>query len=185
MSERNTLALTIEQIREAKDDEALFDLLSAELKRLLPPDKQDDRDWYYRTLETLPRGLRARSGMYFFDVSMSCDSLAWHFGNQNDERDLYETLNGLRELELTEIAEMFEQMWEFMKPHMVALQSGDLGGKDFTDWLEDVGAEAFADKKNDYIWAYCEKLGKFGLLESWAPYARKFPERCVVSEPHR
>jgi len=54
------------------------------------------------------------NGMYFFDVSMSCDSLAWHFGNQNDERDLRETLNGLRELELTEIANYFEQTWKFI-----------------------------------------------------------------------
>ena len=176
------MALTIEQIKTTRDDEALFDLLSEELKRLLPPEKQEDRDWYYGVLDTLPRGLRAMNGMYFFDVSMAIDSLAWNFGNQNDERDLRETLNGLRELELPEIAEMFEQMWEFMKPHMIALQSGDLGGKDFTDWLEDVGAEAFADKKDDYIWAYCEKLGKFGLLSTWPIYARKYPERCVFAE---
>lgn len=176
------MALTIEQIRETNDDEALLDISSAELQRLLPPEKQEDRDWYYKTLETLPRGLRAMNGMYQFDVSMALDSLAWHFGNQNDERDLRENLNGLRELELAEIAEMFEQMWEFMKPHMPVLQSGDFGGKDFTDWLEDVGAEAFADKKDDYIWAYCKKLGKLGLLETWPIYARKYPERCVVSE---
>jgi hypothetical protein len=176
------MALAIDQIRATDDNEKLFDLLSTELKRLLPPEKQEDREWYYKTLETLPRGLRAMNGMWFFDVSMSCDSLAWHFGNQNDERDLRETLDGLRELEMPEVADMFEQMWEFMKPHMAALRSGDLGGKDFTDWLEDIGAEEFADKKNDFIWAYCEKLGKFGLLESWAPYARKYPERCVVTE---
>lgn len=176
------MALTMDAILGAKNDEALFDLLSQELKRLLPPEKQEDRDWYYKTLETLPRGLRAMSGMYFFDVSMSLDSLAWHFGNQNDERDLRETLNGLRELELLEIAEMFEQMWEFMKPHMNALQSGDFGGKDFSDWLVEIGAEDFADKKDDFIWAYCEKLGKLGLLETWPKYARKYPERCVTSE---
>ena len=73
------------------------------------------------------------AGMHFFDVSMSLDDLAWHFGNQNDERDLRETLNGLRELELLEIADLFDQMWEFMKPHMAALKSVDFGGKDFSD----------------------------------------------------
>jgi hypothetical protein len=177
------MALTIEQIRRAKDSEELFDLLSGELKRLLPPDKQEDREWYYLTLETLPRGLRAMNGMWFFDVSMSCDSLAWHFDNQNDRRDLQETLNGLREPELPEIADMFKQMWEFMRPHLPVLQSGDIGGKDFSDWLEDIGAEEFADKKDDFIWAYCEKAGKFGLLESWVLYARTYPERCVVTEP--
>jgi hypothetical protein len=122
------------------------------------------------------------AGMHFFDVSMTLDSLAWHFGNQNDERDLQETLNGLRELELNEIAEMFQQMWIFMKPHMQALQTGDYGGKEFSDWLVDIGAEDFAHDKDRFIWDYCEKSGKSGMLESWPIYARKYPERCVVSE---
>jgi hypothetical protein len=122
------------------------------------------------------------AGIYEFDVSMTLDSLAWHFGNQNDERDLRETLNGLRELELPEIAEMFEQMWEFMKPHMNELQSGDFGGKDFSDWLVELGAEDFADKKDEYIWDFCKKAGDLGLMQSWVLYARKYPERCVVAK---
>jgi hypothetical protein len=176
------MALKTEQIRATEDNEALFDLLSAELQRLLPPEKQEDRDWYYKAIETLPRGLKAMAGMYFFDKSMTLDSLAWHFGNQNDERDLRETQNGLRELEMPEIATMFEQMWEFMKPHMIALQTGDFKGKDFTDWLVEIGAEDFAHDKDEFIWNYCEQAGELGLLESWPIYARKYPERCVVSE---
>src|SRR5579871_1380459 len=144
------MALTAEQIRETKDDETLFDLLSGELKRVLPEDSQEDRDWYYKTLDALPRGLRAMAGMHFFDVSMSCDSLAWHFGNQNEERDLQETLNGLRELELTEIANMFEQMWEYMKPYLPLLRRGEIDTDPFSEWLEEIGAEKFADKKDDY-----------------------------------
>ncbi len=176
------MALTIEGIRAAANDEALFDLLSAELQLLLPPDKQEDRNWYYKAIEELPRGLRAMAGMYFFDKSMTLDSLAWHFGNQNDERDLRETLDGLRELELLEIADFFEQMWNFMKPHMSALQTGDFEGKDFTDWLVDIGAEDFASDKDDYIWGYCKNAGTLGLPSSWPAYARKYPERCVVVE---
>jgi hypothetical protein len=71
---------------------------------------------------------------------MTLDSLAWHFGNQNDEGDLRETLNGLRELELNKVA----------------------------------------DKRNDVIWADCEKVRKFGLLEAWPVYARKYPGRCTT-----
>jgi len=176
------MALTIEQIRATQDNEALFDLLSGELQRLLPDTVQKNRDLYHRTIGTLPPGLRAMAGMHFFDVSMSLDSLAWHFGNQNDECDLQETLNGLRELEMPEIADRFEQMWDFMKPHMTALQTGEYGGKDFSDWLVDIGAEEFASEKDKFIWDYCDKIGKSGLLESWALYARKYPERCVVAE---
>jgi hypothetical protein len=174
------MALTIEAIRAANNDEALVGILTAELQRLLPDEVQQDRDRFHLALTSIPRGLRAMAGIYEFDVSMALDSLAWHFGNQNDERDIRETLSGLRELELPEIAEMFEQMWEFMKPHMKALQSGDLGGKDFTDWLIDIGAEDFADKKDDYIWSFCKKAGDLGLMQSWVLYARKYPERCVV-----
>lgn len=38
------------------------------------------------------------AGIYFFDVCMALDDLAWHFGNQNNECELTETLNGLSEL---------------------------------------------------------------------------------------
>jgi hypothetical protein len=175
------MPLTIETIRTTEDNEALFDLLSVELQSLLPEAAQEDRDLYHETIASLPRGLRAMAGMHFFDVSMAMDDLAWHFGNQNDERDLRETLNGLRELELIEIAECFEKMWEFMKPYMATLQTGDYG-KDFHDWLDETGAQAFADPMDKLIWNHCEKAGKLGLLESWPIYARKYPERCVVSE---
>ena len=174
------MPLTSEQIRKAESDEVLFELLAAELERLLPETLQQERDQFYLTLETLPRGLRAMAGIHFFDVSMALDSLAWHFGNQNDERDLQETLNGLRELEMPEIADRFAQMWDFMKPHMAALQSGDYGGKDFSDWLVDIGAEDLAKEKDRFIWDYCERAGKSGLLASWSIYARKYPERCVI-----
>ena len=39
------------------------------------------------------------AGMHFFDVSMTLDDLAWHFGNQHAEDALRETWNGLIELE--------------------------------------------------------------------------------------
>src|ERR1700732_1344255 len=178
------MALTIETIRATEDDEVLVDLLLVELQRLLPESMQEDRDSYHGTLASLPRGLRAMAGMHFFVVRMSMDDLAWHFGNQNDERDLQETLDGLRELELTEIADMFEKMWWFMKPHMNALQSGDFGGKEFPDWVEETGAQKFADPMNKIIWDRCEAAAKLGLLGSWSPYARTYPERCIVAEAH-
>jgi len=176
------MALTVEQIKKTSDNEALFDLLSGELGRLLPTEIEEDRELYYRTLPALPRGLRAMAGMHFFDVSMAMDSLAWHFGNPNDELDLRETLDGLRGLELPEIADRFEAMWNFMKPHLRALQTGDYGGKEFQDWLDEIGAEDLASPANDFIWNHCNHAGKLGLLESWPLYARKYPERCVVSQ---
>jgi hypothetical protein len=176
------MALTTEAIREAASDKGLFDLLSGELKRLLPSEKQQDRDWYFAALDTLPRGLRAMAGMHFFDVSMTLDDLAWHFGNQNDERDLKETLNGLRELELTEIADLFEKAWKIMEPHFEALRGDEVTAENFYEWLEEIGAEEKIDPMNGFIWDYCKKAGDLGLLSSWPVYARKYPERCVAVE---
>jgi hypothetical protein len=175
------VALTIEEIRGAKSDEALVDLISAELLRLLPEDLQADRDRYYVVVDLLPRGLRAMAGMHFFSVSMTLDDLAWHFGNQNDERDLSETLNGLRELELTEIADLFQQAWRIMEPHFVAIRGNDVTSDNFYEWLESIGAKEKIDPMNDIIWDFCQQAGDLGLLSSWPVYARKHPERCVVA----
>jgi len=175
------MALTIEQIKAAKDDKELFDLLSAELQRLLPEEVRSDPEQYYRTLGAMPPGLRAMAGIYFFDVSMTMDSLAWHFGNQHDVRDVGETLSGLRELELTEIAGYFEQTWKFLQPHLAALQSGDFGGKEFGDWLVEIGVQELTDPWDEIIWQRSEEAGDMGLLASWPAYARKYPERCVAA----
>ena len=175
------MALTVEQITAAEDDKALFDLLAAELQRLLPEEVRDDPDRYYRTLSSMPRGLRAMAGIYFFDVSITMDSLAWHFGNQHDVRDVGETLSGLRELELTEIAGYFEQTWKFLEPHRAALESGDFGGKEFGDWLVEIGVQALTDPWDEVIWEHSEQAGDMGLLASWPAYARKYPERCAVT----
>ena len=175
------MALTVEQIKAAKDDKALFNLLSAELQRLLPEEVRSDPEQYYRTLGSMPPGLRAMAGIYFFDVSMTMDSLAWHFGNQHDVRDVGETLSGLRELELTEIAGYFEQTWKFLQPHLAALQSGDFGGKEFGDWLVEIGVQELTDPWDEIIWQRSEEAGDMGLLASWPAYARKYPERCVAA----
>jgi hypothetical protein len=176
------MALTVESIRAAESDQVLLDLLSEELQRLVPEELQEDRDRYHANLATLPRGLRAMAGMHFFDVSMALDDLAWHFGNQNDERDLKETLNGLRELELPEIADFFERAWKITGPHFDELRGPGVTNDNFYEWLESIGAKNQIDPMNDMIWDYCKKAGDLGLLSSWPIYARKYPERCVVSE---
>ena len=99
------MPISVEAIREAKDDSALFELLRSELDQKLPEGVREDWTAYSERLAQLPRGLRAMAGIFFFDVSMAMDDLAWHFGNQNDERELAETLDGLRELEMFEIAD--------------------------------------------------------------------------------
>ena len=173
------MALTRDQIAATTNDEALFDLLSAELKLCLPPELQEDPDRLYSMLPNLPRGLRAMASMHFFDVSMALDDLAWHFGNQNDERALRETYDGLVELELPRIAELFRETWTIMEPHLPTIRSGSITAASFHEWLEEIGAQAKIDPMNDEIWAFCKSEGDLGLLQSWPRYARKYPERCI------
>ena len=180
------MALTVELIHAAEDDDLLLELLAEEIDRLVPKAYQDDRDRYHRRIEVLPRGLRAMAGIQFFNVSMAMDDLSWHFGNQNDERDLQETLDGLRELELAEIAEQFAWAWEFMKPYLSELKGGICGkefegGKTFAEWLDEIGARQFMEPMNAVIWRYCDEHSKHRLLSSWLAYARKYPEHCVAS----
>jgi hypothetical protein len=174
-----TVALTYETIASAHNDNVLIDLISAELQHRLPEDISAVPDRLYSTLPTLPRGLRAMAGIHFFDVSLSLDDLAWHFGNQHDIRALNETHDGLIELELPRIAELFQAGWEIMKPNLAAIRARDYGGMNFSTWLTDIGAQKLIDPMNDELWAFCEAQGEFGLLHSWAKYARKYPERCV------
>lgn len=174
------MELTIEQIRAAENDAALFDLLYSELDQRLPNGFREDWDSYALRLEQLPRGLRAMAGIYFLNLSMAMDDLAWHFINQNDERELAETLAGLRELEMSEIANYFEKMWIFFKPHLHELQARDFAGKEFHEWLNEIGAQELANPMNKIIWDYCKKHREHRLLTGWLTYARKYPERCVV-----
>jgi hypothetical protein len=179
------MALTVEQIGNTEDDDELVELLCDELQLWLPDELRDDRDRFHAALPALPQGLRAMAGMHFFDVSMTLDDLPWHFANQNDPRDLQETLDGLRELELSKVADLFEKAWRLMEPHFEKLRSDDINGENFYDWLEEVGLDQTFEPMNDAIWDFCEQQGDLRLLASWPRYARKFPERCVVASPFR
>jgi hypothetical protein len=174
------MALTIHAIQEAESNEEVLELLTDELQRLLPEDLRENQDLFRKKYLALPRGLRAMAGMHFFSVSMTLDDLAWHFANQNDAFDLRETLDGLRELELVEVAKLFEEAWTLMEPHLDTLRSEAVNGDNFYDWLVQIGLEKKFEPMNEAIWSHSEQLGEYGLLEAWAVYAKKFPERCVA-----
>jgi hypothetical protein len=175
------MALAIEAIRAAQNKTVLIELLSEELQRHLPEALQEDRDLYHKTVASLPQGLRAMAGIYGFNLCIAEETLASYFCNQEDERDLRETINGLKELELNEIAGYLEDTEKFFKPYMRALLSGNFGGKEFADWLVDIGAHKLTDPMDEKILLHMKKSGRMGLLESWPVYARKYPERCVIA----
>jgi hypothetical protein len=170
--------LTKEQIASA-DEKALIDLLSNEMLRRIPESIRADDSLFYSAVDALPRGLRAMAGIHSFNFSMCLDDLAWHFLNHPDDHALKQTLNGLVELELTRIADLFREAWSIMAPHLPAIRAGNLGGLAPHAWLLSIGAQQLIDPMNEEIWAFCESQGDFRLLHSWVMYARNFPERCV------
>lgn len=176
------MAITAESIHAAQGDEALLQLLATELQQLLPIEIQEDREQFHQILGSLPRGLRAMAGTHEFNVSMAQEDLAAHFNNQNDERDLRETLNGLRELELTQIADLFDQAWKIMEPNLDTLRKDEVSLEKLHDWLDEIGVQEKIDPMNDIIWDISADAGPLGLHQAWVLYARKYPERCVVAE---
>ena len=175
------MALTIETIRATEDDGALVDLLFDEARRLLPDELFADTDRYYKSLDNVPRGIRALAGIYPFTVSMQMDDLAWHFSNHPDKRHIRETLNGLREFEMTEIADLFESASKIMQPYLSDLHPGQFRDQPFYQWSRTAGIQDQIDPWNEVIWAKQSELG-LALLTPCASYARKYPERWVVSE---
>src|SRR5258708_5820836 len=176
------MALAVEQIQLTESDELLVDMLSDEARRLLPDELWIDKDRYYPALDSIPRGLRAMAGTYQFSVRIGVDDLAWHFSNHRDERHSKETLNGLRELEQSSIADYFQQAWTIMRPYLPDLQLGKYKDTDFTKWARSAGIQQQIDPMNEAIWWMLNDLGDLQLLASWTRYARKYPERCVTAE---
>ena len=173
------MSLSLAVTQAARDDEKLFELLSAALNELFPPELQGDRNQFLAALTNAPRGLRAMAGIVDLDVSMTLDDLAWHFGNHNDERFLEETVMSLKELEAKEAAEVFLSAWEIVKPYLAEIRSKDWKDEDPHEYLERTGIQSKVDPLNDRMWAICKECGGRGLMQYWLTYARKFPERCL------
>ena len=175
------MAITIEAIGAAEGDGALLQLLATELQEILPIEVHGDRAKFHQKLGTLPPGLRAMAATHEFAVSMTRDDLVCHFSNQNDERDLHATLNGLRELEVSEVANAFEEAWNALGPNLEALRKNQVSDERLYEWLEKIGVEEKIDSMNEIIWNFRDEAGPLGLHQPWVVYARKYPERCVVA----
>jgi quinol monooxygenase YgiN len=176
------MSITIDTIRAAESEEALIELLATELQVLLPIEAQKNRDQFHQILASLPRGLRAMAGTHEFDVSMTQEDLAMHIACQHEARDLHETISGLRELELAQIADLLEQAMKIMEPHLDEMRKQQVSVENLQKWLDDVGVQDQIDPMNDIIWDFSAEAGPLGMHRSWVLYARKYPERCVVAE---
>jgi hypothetical protein len=106
------MALTQAQILECAGRGDLLELLFSDLRVRLPPDGPFNVDRFLKKIRAIPIGLRAMAATFDLDVSMALDDLGWHFGNWTHRGYCDETLQGLRELEAQEYADMFARAYE-------------------------------------------------------------------------
>ena len=178
------MGLTTESIGNCADDEDLFNLLAGELTAKLPQGEGADLDQFLAQTQRLPVGLRAMAAIYQLDVSLTLDDLGWHFANWHHRRYCEEQIWALRELEANEAAEIFADAYARVQPWWDKI--GQLVADDFekfVKWYSDSDLEGVMDPLTRRLWDLfetAESQGKRkGLLESWAPYARKYPHKVT------
>ena len=109
---------------------------------------------------------------HHLDISLTLDSICWHFRNFGEPDFVALTEAGLRELELFELADCFHEAAELMMP--LAEESAE----DWAGLLEAHGIEARVDEIDRCGW----NLDGGGLVtcstiyKAWVKYARLHPE---------
>src|SRR5262249_8235105 len=58
-------------------------------------------------IASLPPGFKAMAATHWLDISLTLDSITWHFGNFGEPKLVAETEAGLRQLGLRELASCF------------------------------------------------------------------------------
>ena len=170
--------LTLDSIRRASSDDALIELLFAELTaRDLP--SRGKIDAYLAATKELPRGLRAMAVTYELDVSMSLDDLAWHFRNWHHRGLSEATSRGLHELETGELAQIFDTVLSIIEPHWDKFGQERLSDDNYHAWFQSCGLDDKIKPLNWRWWELCPGGERNGLFGWWVSYARKYPERTI------
>jgi len=123
----------------------------------------------------LPPGLRAMAATHWLDISLTLDSITWHFGNFGEPQLVAETEAGLRELGLHELASCFVEAKELMLPLLARRTEAD---GDPHEIVRRAGLETRADELDRRAWALDDLgPGKSVIYEAWIRYTHQHPER--------
>ena len=134
---------------------------------------------FAQILTTLPPGLRAMAATHWLDMSLTLDSITWHFGNFGEPGLVAETEAGLMELGLGELAWCFHKAKELMTP--LISEWAEIG--DYDEMLKRKGVEQFAEELDRKAWALRNApSGKSAIYDAWIRYARQHPERVFGVE---
>lgn len=178
------MSLNIHDITHSKDDDELFEIISAEMSELMPDTEDDDIDKYIDKIRSLPKAYWAFGAIYALDVSITLDDLGWHFSNHYSLNLAQECVTALRELGAVEQATIFTEAINIVKKYWEPL--GDILEKNdpdaFPDWYETSGLEGELEKLNQRMWQTVTNNGS--LLDYIPRYARKFPQYAVTHQDH-
>jgi hypothetical protein len=157
-----------------KDDAGLLSDIQAILSVRALGDPYSEDGTFAVNLASLPPGLRAMAATHWLDISLTLDSITWHFGNFGEPHLVAETEAGLHELGLPELAMCFKEAKELMVPLLAERTEAD---GDPNEIIERKGLEQVADDLNRRAWALDDiGPGKSVIYEAWIRYARHHPE---------
>jgi hypothetical protein len=158
-----------------KDDAGLRQELEKLLTSRALGDPYADDGIFAANIALLPPGLRAMAATHWLDISLTLDSLTWHFGNFGERQLVVETEAGLRELGLHELASCFVEAKELMLPLLADRAEAD---GDPYEILEQAGLSARADELDNRASVLGNlRSDKSAIYEAWIRYTRQHPER--------
>ena len=164
----------VNQTLPANDKELLqqiFNLLKVRVTA--NPYKQNGE--FARQICELPIGLRAMAATHHLDISLTLDDIGWHFLNFGEEKHVSETENGLRELGLEEIAQLFAEAYKIVFPLLPQIRAGK--NADYYICLEKAGQMDRINEITDKASELLKQGGKSSIYPFWTKYARQHPEQ--------
>jgi hypothetical protein len=158
-----------------EDDEGVLKEIQKILTARVVGNPYETDGSFAANIAALPVGLRAMAATHWLDVSLTLDSITWHFGNFAEPQLVAETEAGLQELGLHELALCFAETKELMLPLLAKRTEAD---GDPNEILEAAGLEAEGAELDRRAWAL-DNLGpgKSVIYAAWVRYAREYPER--------
>ena len=164
-----------------KNDEELLQEIQKTLEARAEGDPYGDDGSFAANLKSLPIGLRSMAATHWLDVSLSLDSITWHFGNFGEPGLVAQTEAGLRELGLNGLAEVFCEARDLVVP--LISQLPDDAQIDLYEFLEEKGFKERGDELDKRAWEFDDPSHKKnGIYDAWVRYTREHPERVFGNE---
>lgn len=156
-----------------KDDETLLKEIQSILTARVQADPYSSDGTFAQNLSSLPQGLRAMAATHWLDVSLTLDSITWHFGNFGEPRLVAQTEEGLRELGLKQLADVFSEAKTLMTPFIDQMSPDHPPDQ----LLDNAGLSELAHEIDSRAWDLRDiGAGESAIYDAWVRYAREHPE---------